>query len=66
MIILLHGLESYVLNLKFMSDKTELPVFIVFAILIVSEHFMGVWGLLIGIPLFIFILDILNVNFTKK
>lgn len=65
-ITLLHGLESYVLNPKFMSDKTELPVFIVFAVLIVSEHFMGVWGLLIGIPLFIFILDILNVKFTKK
>ncbi|WP_125154567.1 AI-2E family transporter [Clostridium rectalis] len=62
MIILLHSLESYVLNPKFMSAKTNLPVFIVFLILIVSEHFMGVWGLLIGIPLFIFILDILNVD----
>lgn len=58
----LHGLESYVLNPKFMADKTELPVFLIFFILIVSEHFMGIWGLLIGIPMFIFILDLLNVK----
>jgi predicted PurR-regulated permease PerM len=65
MIAVLHALESYVLNPKLMSAKTELPVFFVFIILIVSEHFMGVWGLLIGIPLFIFILDILNINLSE-
>lgn len=62
MIALLHALESYVLNPKLMSDKTELPVFFTFMILIVGEHFMGVWGLLLGIPLFMFLLDILNVK----
>jgi len=65
MIAVLHALESYVLNPKLMSAKTELPVFFVFVILIISEHFMGVWGLLIGIPLFIFILDILNINLSE-
>lgn len=29
-------------------------------ILILGKHFMGKWGLLLGIPLFIFILDILG------
>lgn len=62
----IHGLESYVLNPKFMSDKTELPVFFTFVILIVSEHLLGVWGLLIGIPLFIFILNLLGVKFSSK
>lgn len=65
MIAVLHTLESYVLNPKLMSAKTELPVFFVFVVLIVSQHFMGVWGLLIGIPLFIFILDILNINLSE-
>ncbi|MCM0647793.1 AI-2E family transporter [Clostridium swellfunianum] len=62
MIAALHALESYVLNPKLMASKTELPVFIIFIVLLVSEHFMGVWGLLIGIPLFMFLLDLLNVN----
>ena len=62
LIIVLHSLESYVLNPKFMADKTELPVFFIFITLLVSEHFMGVWGLLLGVPLFMFILDLLNVK----
>jgi predicted PurR-regulated permease PerM len=62
MIAGLHALESYVLNPKLMASKTELPVFIIFIILLVSEHFMGVWGLLIGIPLFMFLLDLINVT----
>lgn len=66
MIILLHGLESYVLNPKFMSVKTDLPVFFVFVILLVGEHFMGVWGLLLGVPLFIFILDLFEVGSYNK
>jgi predicted PurR-regulated permease PerM len=62
-VLVLHSLESYVLNPKFMSDKTDLPVFLVFVILIISEHFMGVWGLLIGIPLFIFALDLFKIKY---
>lgn len=64
MIALLHLLESYVLNPKFMSAKTKLPVFFTFVILIVSQHFMGIWGLLIGIPLFMFGLDLLGVKIS--
>lgn len=62
MIAILHALESYILNPKLMSAKTKLPIFITFVVLIVSEHFMGVWGLLIGIPLFVFLLDILGIK----
>ncbi|MHC1683775.1 MAG: AI-2E family transporter [Clostridiaceae bacterium] len=66
MIFAIHGFESYFLNPKFMSDKTELPVFFTFLILILSEHLLGMWGLLLGIPLFIFILNLLDVRFEKK
>lgn len=62
LIAALHALESYVLNPKLMASKTDLPVFIIFIVLIVSEHFMGVWGLLIGIPLFMFFMDLINVK----
>lgn len=30
-----------------------------------SEHFLGVWGLIIGIPLFMFMLDILGVTSSE-
>ncbi|TGE39061.1 AI-2E family transporter [Desulfosporosinus fructosivorans] len=62
MIVVLHALEAYFLNPKLMSMKTKLPVFFTFIILIMAEHFMGVWGLLFGIPLFLFFLDLIDVK----
>jgi len=62
MIAIVHAFESYVLNPKLMSAKVELPIFFTFIILLVAEHLIGVWGLLIGIPLFIFLLEIADVK----
>jgi predicted PurR-regulated permease PerM len=60
--VLLHALEAYILNPKIMSHKTKLPVFITFLVLIVSEHIFGAWGLIVGIPITIFLLDVLEVR----
>ena len=62
LVAILHAIESYVLNPKLMSQKTKLPVFYTFVVLIVSENIIGIWGLIIGIPIFIFILDVLEVK----
>lgn len=53
-ILIVHLIESYVLNPKLMSSKTELPIFYTFVVLLVSERFFGVWGLIVGIPIFTF------------
>ena len=66
MIFIIHSIESYILNPKFMSDTTHLPIFFTFATLIVSEHFMGTWGFLLGIPIVIFILDLIGVDLSEK
>ncbi|MFD1395836.1 AI-2E family transporter [Kroppenstedtia eburnea] len=65
MIVLLHAFEAYFLNPKFMSSKTHLPVFFTLSILIASEHLYGVWGLILGIPIFIFLLDLFEVPMAK-
>lgn len=65
MVAIIHLVESYILNPKLMSEKTKLPIFFTFVILIVSEHFMGIWGLLLGIPLFMFIIEIFGVKVTE-
>lgn len=62
MIALIHALESYVLNPKLTSKKMHLPVFFTFFILLFGEHYLGIWGLLIGLPLVIFVLDLLDAN----
>lgn len=64
-ISIIHPLEAYVLNPKFMASKTHLPMFYTFIILLFSEHYFGVWGLIVGIPLFIFMLDIMEVSRLK-
>ncbi|GAB6988812.1 AI-2E family transporter [Paenibacillus pini] len=66
MVAVLHAFEAYVMNPKFMSDKTHLPIFYTFAVLIFSEHFFGVWGLILGVPVFMFILDLLEVPLTNQ
>ncbi|MDR1605083.1 MAG: AI-2E family transporter [Gracilibacteraceae bacterium] len=65
MIAVIHAIEAYVLNPKLMSEKTSLPVSFVFVILVVAEHYLKVWGLLIGVPLFIFFLTIFEVDYKK-
>jgi len=66
MIALLHAFEAYILNPKLMSSKTKLPIFYTLSILIVSEHIAGVLGLIVGIPVFMFILDIIEVPYFNK
>jgi predicted PurR-regulated permease PerM len=66
MIALLHAFEAYILNPKLMSSKTKLPIFYTLSILLVSEHIAGVVGLIVGIPIFMFILDIIEVPYITQ
>ncbi|UQS87089.1 AI-2E family transporter [Nicoliella spurrieriana] len=61
-IIVVHVVEAYVLNPKFMSSRTKLPIFYTFVVLIVGEKIFGGWGLIVSVPIFTFILHILNVQ----
>lgn len=61
-IVIVHIIESYVLNPKLMASKTEVPIFYTFVILLLSERFLGIWGLIVGIPIFTFFLDILHIK----
>ncbi|MDR1781759.1 MAG: AI-2E family transporter, partial [Bacilli bacterium] len=61
-IVIIHFLETYFLNPKLMSHRTHLPIFYVFLILFISETILGIWGLIVGIPIFIFIIDMLGVD----
>ncbi|WP_018663283.1 AI-2E family transporter [Heyndrickxia acidiproducens] len=62
LIAIVHAVETYLLNPKLMSSKVNLPVFYTFLILIFCEHFFGVWGLILGIPIVVFFLDVLEVT----
>ena len=63
MIMIIHAIEAYP---KFMASKTELPIFYTFLVLLVAEHFWGTWGLIVGVPIFTFLLDVLGIKSAKK
>lgn len=58
----LHAFETYIIKPKLMSNKIKLPTFLTLFILIVSEHYFGIWGLIVGIPLAVFLLSIIDVQ----
>lgn len=60
MILLIHMIEAYYLNPKIVSSYMHLPVFVTFVILLISEHFLGVVGLLVGVPLANIFLDLMD------
>ncbi len=60
MIAVVHAVEAYYLNPRIVSSYVHIPVFVIFIILLVSEHFLGLPWLLIGVPLFIIILGFLG------
>ncbi|MDY0404372.1 AI-2E family transporter [Virgibacillus sp. 179-BFC.A HS] len=64
-VMVIHAIEAYILNPKLMSSKTDLPVFYTFVVLLFSQQFFGVWGLIVGIPVFVFLLDVLGVVESK-
>ncbi|CAM5223285.1 putative PurR-regulated permease PerM OS=Ureibacillus acetophenoni OX=614649 GN=SAMN05877842_12013 PE=3 SV=1 [Ureibacillus acetophenoni] len=60
MIMIIHAIESYFLNPKLYSITMKLPIFFTFMVLIVGELLFGAWGLIIGIPLFVFIVEVIK------
>ena len=55
-VLLIHLIEAWILNPKILGDMLHLHPVMVLAILAIGEHFFGVWGLLLGVPVIVYIL----------
>jgi len=64
LIAIIHILEAYILFPRISANFTKLPIFITLLILLVSEHTLGPWGLIFGLPIFVFIIESLKINPT--
>lgn len=51
MIMLVHALEAYVLNPRIMGDHLKMHPLSVIITLLVGEHFFGMWGVVMGVPI---------------
>lgn len=66
LICIMHAFEAYVLHPKLMSSRAELPIFVTFAALIIMEHVLGTWGLIVGVPIVAFFMDVMNIHRFDK
>jgi predicted PurR-regulated permease PerM len=55
-ILLVHFIETSLLNPKILGDMLHLHPVLVLTILAISEHFFGIWGLLLGVPVSVYII----------
>jgi hypothetical protein len=61
-ILLIHFLETSVLNPKILGDMLHLHPVLVLAVLAIGEHFFGIWGLLLGVPVAVYIIRCVILN----
>jgi len=57
MVLITHMVEAYALNPAIYSAHLKLHPLLVLSVLVIAEHSLGVWGLLLAVPLTVFLLD---------
>ncbi|KAK9803415.1 hypothetical protein WJX72_009498 [[Myrmecia] bisecta] len=57
MVTLIHFVEAYALNPAIYSAHLKLHPLLVLTVLVMAEHSLGVWGLMLAVPLTVFALD---------
>jgi len=55
-ILVVHFIETSILNPKILGDMLHLHPVMVLVILAMGEYFFGVWGLLLGVPVAVYII----------
>ncbi len=61
-IIIIHLIESSLLNPKIVGNVLHVHPFMVLAVLTIGEHFFGIWGLLLAVPVWVFIFRVAILN----
>ena len=59
MVAFVHFVEAYALNPAIYAAHLKLHPLMVLAVLVVAEHSLGIWGLLLAVPMTVFALDYL-------
>ncbi len=66
LIILIHTIETYLLNPNIYGAHLKMHPLIVLIVLLVAEHFFGIWGLVLGVPVSVYLLEVVIQNRTPE
>jgi len=58
LIIAIHVIETYLLNPNIYGVHMRMHPLMVLIVLLVSEHFFGLWGLILGVPVSVYLLEV--------
>ncbi len=61
-VAIIHLIEGMILSPQIIGKIGHLPPVLVIVILLVSEHFFGMWGLILGVPVAIYLIRIVILN----
>ena len=61
MVVVAHAVEAYLLNPAIYAAHLKLHPLIVLVVLVLAEHSLGVWGLLLAVPVSVFVVRLLEV-----
>ena len=57
-IVIVHTIEGMILSPKIMGKLGQMHPVLVMATLTIAEHFFGMWGLLLGVPVAIYLIRV--------
>lgn len=57
MVVLIHAVEAYILNPAIYSVHLKLHPIMALGVIVFAEHALGVWGLLVAVPLAVFFIE---------
>lgn len=60
MLCVIHMIEGYFLNPRLVGKSLNIPAPIVFIILFIAEHLMGVAGFFLGVPLYLLLTELVD------
>ncbi|MBP7773744.1 AI-2E family transporter [Candidatus Gracilibacteria bacterium] len=58
MLFIIHAFEGYFLNPRIVGQSLKVPTPVVFLILFIAEHFMGIIGFFIGVPIYLLLTEL--------
>lgn len=60
MLFIIHTIEGYFLNPRLVGHSLNIPAPIIFLILFVSEHLMGISGFFLGVPIYLLVMELFS------
>jgi predicted PurR-regulated permease PerM len=64
-VTIIHMIEAYILNPRIYGARLRMNPVLVLAILVISNHLFGVWGLILGVPVVNYLVHVIRSKGSK-